>query len=212
MEFGSVRPLEKVNVPGLPTPPGASRAPLCNDGARLTRPLPPRVAPLFTVTTLLNNVPFTSTVPLLMVVAPVKVFVLFSASVPVPVLFKVIEPVNAPLPPKVKLFAASNVTSAGVSAPTRFTNGLAEPLPSNSTLLPLRNGNSSDWPLNQLRSPPSLQLFVRSSPRQMGVNDCATGVKNRFICRVNAVPSLFVTLNLNPAVPFQFNVGTKRAT
>jgi len=53
------------------------------------------------VTALAVKAPWTSKVPLLTVVAPVKGLVVLRISAPLPALFKVIAPSSAPEPPKV---------------------------------------------------------------------------------------------------------------
>ena len=90
-----------VSVPAAPMPlPGERFAPEFSVGARPRLPPPPRVPPPSTVTGLWPRLPLTSSVPLLTVVAPVKLFVLSRVSVPAPARFNVIAPASEPVPPK----------------------------------------------------------------------------------------------------------------
>ena len=79
----------------VPKPPGASVPPAATVTGPLRMPVPPKVAPVATITRLVPVMPLTSRVPLLTVVRPVYVFVLASVRVPGPVLVSAALPAIA---------------------------------------------------------------------------------------------------------------------
>ena len=111
--------LDKVNLPMVLMPPGARMPPVFTATVPLIVPLPPSVPPLFTVTALpLANEPglFTSKVPPLTVVVPVKVLVPLSTHLPVSCLTKEIAVALSTIAPEMVLAPVFTPPSVNVRA------------------------------------------------------------------------------------------------